>query len=695
MQPAFSHAELPIHFIFGLSDAADELSFTFSNFLAVRAAHVHLRPARLLFHYHHKPRGQWWPHARKLVRLHRVRLVRSIFGHPLRHAAHRADILRLQLLIRHGGIYLDLDVIVLRPMAPLLNGAAFVIGREGDEAHGGFHGLCNAVLLAKPNASFLVRWLEEYRTFGEGDGDPWSEHSVQRPVALAAAHPDEVRVLPFSAFFWPDWDPDQLRKLLLERSDPLSHLHAAAALARGTVTPNQVALEADLPSAKHSGVAPDAALPAAYAVHLWSSLATPFVLRQWSAEYLSSVPSALNCLLQTEFSPLPHMPPSLPNGLERNCSCHTRRKGPWASRGADLDRERWEHALIGQWPLRRPPHSPRLLVDTSGNCNHGWVYSSCSDSAQPGCWWGAGGMDVTAFKVGVAAVREDSWGLTSSDEPTALSVASPIEAFVPLPPSCLASGEWTISWWALIHSRSGECASRVPFWALALDDHSVFRAFAENDGGRLLPKIEFSPPGRSWLWDRSVLVSAYGTSICSNGWHHYTAVVSSATQTLALYLDGSLWASAPWTPTTSTGTSTGTGTGTSTGTGTGTDAGGFSAVRGLWVASESLAAITAHTPLETAQGEMERSRMQMTNIGLFAARLQPTELPRGMSPAAEWPQRSSAVALAAQRMSWMLCLPLAIAGAAAVGIVMFVVLRQLRFRVARRGKHGGKVGRER
>ena len=87
--------------------------------------------------------------------------------------------------------------------------------------------------------------------------------------------------------------------------------------------------------------------------------------------------------------------------------------------------------------------------------------------------------------------------------------------------------------------------------------------------------------------------------------------------------------------------------------------------------------------------------MQMTNIGLFAARLQPTELPRGMSPAAEWPQRSSAVALAAQRMSWMLCLPLAIAGAAAVGIVMFVVLRQLRFRVARRGKHGGKVGRER
>ena len=74
---------------------------------------------------------------------------------PLRTAAHRADVLRLQLLIEHGGVYLDLDFLVLKPLSPLLHGPKdFVIGREGATSDGGFHGLCNAVLLAKPNASF-------------------------------------------------------------------------------------------------------------------------------------------------------------------------------------------------------------------------------------------------------------------------------------------------------------------------------------------------------------------------------------------------------------------------------------------------------------------------------------------------------------------------------------------------------------
>ena len=102
----------------------------------------------------------------------------------------------LQLLIQHGGLYFDLDVIMLRHLSTAhLGHKSFAIGREGHVNHGGFHGLCNAVMLARPNASFARRWLEEYRDFGDPSrGDLWSEHSVQRPVQLAAAHPDEVRV---------------------------------------------------------------------------------------------------------------------------------------------------------------------------------------------------------------------------------------------------------------------------------------------------------------------------------------------------------------------------------------------------------------------------------------------------------------------------------------------------------------------
>ena len=94
------------------------------------------------------------------------------------------------MLIAHGGIYLDLDVVVVRPFAPLLRaGHDFVMGKEGDVDAGGFHGLCNAVMLARPNASFALRWLERYRDFGSGHGDAWSYHSVQLPALLAEQHP--------------------------------------------------------------------------------------------------------------------------------------------------------------------------------------------------------------------------------------------------------------------------------------------------------------------------------------------------------------------------------------------------------------------------------------------------------------------------------------------------------------------------
>ena len=109
-----------VHFIFGLSDEPSQRDFAFSHYLAIRAAHVHLQPTRIRFHYHHSPQGKWWDHAVPLLDLERVDIPREIFGRSLAHAAHRADVLRLRLLIEHGGIYLDLDVLVLRPFGPLI-----------------------------------------------------------------------------------------------------------------------------------------------------------------------------------------------------------------------------------------------------------------------------------------------------------------------------------------------------------------------------------------------------------------------------------------------------------------------------------------------------------------------------------------------------------------------------------------------
>ena len=179
-----------VHFIFGLSDDPAQRVFTFAHYAAVQAAHNLLQPAALWLHYAHLPSGAWWERSRPLLQLRKTHAHGDIFGRPLAHAAHRSDVLRLQVLIAHGGIYLDLDVVVVRPFAPLLRaGHDFVMGKEGDVDAGGFHGLCNAVMLARPNASFALRWLERYRDFGSGHGDAWSYHSVQLPALLAEQHP--------------------------------------------------------------------------------------------------------------------------------------------------------------------------------------------------------------------------------------------------------------------------------------------------------------------------------------------------------------------------------------------------------------------------------------------------------------------------------------------------------------------------
>jgi len=88
----------------------------------------------------------------------------EVFGRPLRHFAHRADVLRLLALRRQGGIYLDMDTLCLKPFSDLLEYPC-VRGRPG---------LCNAVILSEPGGRFISAWLASYRQFGGEKGTgPW------------------------------------------------------------------------------------------------------------------------------------------------------------------------------------------------------------------------------------------------------------------------------------------------------------------------------------------------------------------------------------------------------------------------------------------------------------------------------------------------------------------------------------------
>lgn len=197
-----------VHFIIGLHDS--ELSFP--AYLSIRSALQILQPDTVKLH-HTENLNEQNKHIQTLLSDPRVHLVQhdaSAVKEAMRgsaHYAHLSDILRLQLLYSEGGIYLDADAYVLQPFDSLLRSPRDVVmGHEGGDRSG----LTNAIILARPGASFIARWIESYADFEEGE---WNQHSVLLPAKMAVepGHEDEVCRLSPHAFFWPTWTRPHIR----------------------------------------------------------------------------------------------------------------------------------------------------------------------------------------------------------------------------------------------------------------------------------------------------------------------------------------------------------------------------------------------------------------------------------------------------------------------------------------------------
>jgi Glycosyltransferase sugar-binding region containing DXD motif len=197
-----------LHYTFGMASDFGGKPWSLVHYACLKSAVERITPDQVFLYYEFEPSGPWWELSRELITPVRIEAPREIFGRPLAHVAHRSDVVRLQKLIEHGGIYLDADVLVQRGFDDLLNHQT-VLGQEGIDAQ---MGLANAVILAEPHSQFLLRWLEEYRSFrwDVAVRETWNEHSVKLPARLAHAHPSEITVLPHTAFYWPLWIKEHL-----------------------------------------------------------------------------------------------------------------------------------------------------------------------------------------------------------------------------------------------------------------------------------------------------------------------------------------------------------------------------------------------------------------------------------------------------------------------------------------------------
>lgn len=183
-----------IHFIYGF--IPQETPFEYYKYIAITSAYLINKPDKMYFYYKYEPFGFYWDKVKHLLELKKIEPPVYFLGKEIKHYAHQSDILRLQILYNYGGIYLDIDTICLKSLKDFFE-FNLTIGYQGD------HGLCNAILIAKPQNNFIKEWLQAYKTFrSTGKDQFYDEHSVILPMKMAFNRTD-INVLEPNKFFYP------------------------------------------------------------------------------------------------------------------------------------------------------------------------------------------------------------------------------------------------------------------------------------------------------------------------------------------------------------------------------------------------------------------------------------------------------------------------------------------------------------
>lgn len=220
------------HFVYGLR--AQREPFHLAHYLAL-ASCVRLHDgARFVLHHAESPHGTWWDRIRGHLELRGIERVAWVDDHPgyFEHEegryivgsdldyAHHADVVRLEVLAREGGIYADIDTLFVAPVPDAYDAEPFVIGEEdvGARASRAQRSLCNAFLSCRPGSRFASSWLERTREVFDGT---WSRHSCTEAALLAVEMPDEVTVVGSRPHFRFPASRDGLADLFERRVDDL------------------------------------------------------------------------------------------------------------------------------------------------------------------------------------------------------------------------------------------------------------------------------------------------------------------------------------------------------------------------------------------------------------------------------------------------------------------------------------------
>jgi hypothetical protein len=204
---------------FGFTD------FYFIHFLSVASAGEVIKPDNYFMYNEKEPENDFlWECAKKYFTVVHEPAPASFRGVPLDSYQYKADITRMEKLIQKGGMYMDIDVLTLKPFDHLFEKDCVVGAENGSQTSlelKDMSSITNAVIMCEQGSKYITDWYEKIsdNIFGK----PWAYHAVCLPkVLLEQGEYNDVHIEPRNSFMpfcfrtpyvFNSWEKNQLSKL--------------------------------------------------------------------------------------------------------------------------------------------------------------------------------------------------------------------------------------------------------------------------------------------------------------------------------------------------------------------------------------------------------------------------------------------------------------------------------------------------
>lgn len=162
----------------------------FHHLLSIISAHKVLDPDCIYFHTDIEPTGIYWEQAQLIpsLKVNYREPPTSLWGEkvkePYYYTSH-SNVDRIKVLMEYGGIYLDLDTLVIRPLDDLRRYEC-TVGLEQPTQ------VCGSAIICSKSSFFLLLWINSY--LDDYRINEWAYNSGKVPFKLAKRYPHLVHL---------------------------------------------------------------------------------------------------------------------------------------------------------------------------------------------------------------------------------------------------------------------------------------------------------------------------------------------------------------------------------------------------------------------------------------------------------------------------------------------------------------------